>query len=213
MKLLHNRQAKGFTLIEILVVIAIMASLGAIAWVAYGAIDKKKQNNLTQQNINALATCLNSYFNNTTNTDKTPILWADGGMESANALYQMLNCDFDGDGKTDKGLTPFCKELVRYEPEDESKPEGIHYRSIGNRKFAIIDAWGNPICYRLGYAKTGAKLKPGKKSRNNEKETVKGKGINSDFDIYSLGEDGLGDGRTNKDENEDNISNIKFLTK
>ena len=38
-------------------------------------------------------------------------------------------------------------------------------------------------------------------------------GINVDFDIFSLGEDGLGDGRTNKDENKDNISNIKFLVK
>ncbi|MBR7108534.1 MAG: prepilin-type N-terminal cleavage/methylation domain-containing protein [Akkermansia sp.] len=38
MKLRINRQAKGFTLIEILVVIAILAALTAISWVAFGAV-------------------------------------------------------------------------------------------------------------------------------------------------------------------------------
>ena len=39
----------------------------------------------------------------------------------------------------------------------------------------------------------------------------KGPGVNVDFDIFSLGPDGLGDGLSNKGENEDNVSNIKFL--
>lgn len=204
MKLLRNKHKKGFTLIEILVVIAILASLGAIAWVAYGSIEKKRLNNLTQQHIEALSVSLTNYFNNAKPED--PILWADGGEAGAVALYQMLSGDFDGDGKTDKGRASYCKELVHYEPGDSSKPEGIPYRSIGKNKYAIVDAWGQPISYRLGFEKYGTK-KPGKKS----KEKEQGKGINVDFDIYSLGEDGLGDGLDNKGDNEDNLSNIKFL--
>lgn len=210
MKLARNKQRKGFTLIEILVVIAIMSALGAIAWVAYGAIESRKQNNTTQQHVDMLATCLTDYFSNAKAQD--PILWADGGEEGAVALYKMLSGDFDCDGKTDKGRTAYCKQLVHNDPNDTTKQEGIPFHSIGKNKYAIVDAWGRPISYRLGYGKDGTKnTKAGSSTRNKAKETEKGTGINADFDIYSLGEDGLGNGRTNKDENEDNISNIKFL--
>ena len=62
--------------------------------------------------------------------------------------------------------------------------------------YAILDPWGNPYCYRLGYSMKDDSNRPGK-------------GMNSDFDIFSRGPDGLGDGMDNRDENEDNISNVR----
>ena len=62
--------------------------------------------------------------------------------------------------------------------------------------YLIIDPWGNPYRYRLGY----------------ELEDEKGKtgpGINPDFDIFSQGPDGLGQGKTNADEDADNVTNIR----
>ncbi|MBR5184660.1 MAG: type II secretion system protein [Akkermansia sp.] len=211
MKLRTNRKAKGFTLIEVLVVIAIMAALGAIAWVSVGVVQSKEANGTAQMHLDKIAAALNEYKANAT----TPMLWGNGDEASANALYQMLNSDFDGDGNPDKGLTPYCKELRYYDPESGEKPEGIIYTNIGKNKHAILDPWNNYYFYRLGYSLEGPKSYSGKGSKRSKggSQTQKGKGINVDFDIFSLGEDGLGDGRTNKDENKDNISNIKFLVK
>ena len=36
-----------------------------------------------------------------------------------------------------------------------------------------------------------------------------GKGVNPDFDIFSLGVDASGNGLSNKGKNEDNISNVR----
>ena len=212
MKLRTNRKAKGFTLIEVLVVIAIMAALGAIAWVSVGIVNSKEANNTAQMHVDKIAAALNDYKANAT----TPMLWGNGDEASANALYQMLNCDFDGDGNTDKGLTPYCKELRYYDSASGEKPEGILYTDIGKNKYAILDPWNNYFFYRLGYSMEGPKSYSGKGGNKRSKggsQTQKGKGINVDFDIFSLGEDGAGDGRDNKGDNKDNITNIKFLTK
>ncbi len=209
MKLRIDRQAKGFTLIEILVVIAILAALGAISWVAVGAVQSKEAENTAQIHLEKIVAAMNEYKANAT----TPMLWGDGDEDSANALYQMLNSDFDGDGNPDKGLTPACKELRFYDPTSGEKPEGLLYTEIGKRKYGIIDPWGSYFFYRLGYAQEGPKAHgKAKRSKGGDKK-LKGKGLNVDFDIFSLGEDGLGDGKNNKGENEDNITNIKFLTK
>lgn len=210
MKLRTNRHAKGFTLIEVLVVIAIMAALAAISWVAVNSINSKEANNKAQTHIDTIAACLNEYKSNA----PTPMLWGNGDEDSANALYQMLNSDFDGDGSTDKGLTPFCKQLRYYDPTSGERPEGILYTSAGKNKYVILDPWDEPYYYRLGYGQKGpvthkssGKTKAGKTTG----KQMEGKGINVDFDIFSLGEDRKGDGKNNKGENKDNISNIKFL--
>lgn len=211
MKLSINKQAKGFTLIEILVVIAILAALTAISWVAFGAVQSKEANNTANMHIEKIAAALNEYKANA----PTPMLWGDGDEASANALYQMLNSDFDGDGSPDKGLTPYCKELQYYDMGSGEKPEGILYTEVSKRKYAILDPWDNHYRYRLGYGQSGPKThsdKTSKRGKGGGKEQ-KGRGINVDFDVFSLGEDGLGDGKNNKGENEDNVSNIKFLTK
>ena len=210
MKLRTDKQVKGFTLIEVLVVIAILASLGAIAWVAVGSVQSKEAENTAQLHIEKIAASLNEYKANAT----TPLLWGDGDEDSANALYQMLNSDFDGDGSPDKGLTSFCKELQYFDPESGERPEGILYTSIGKNKYAILDPWNRYYYYRLGYTLEGPKSY-GKSKRTSKggSKNLKGKGLNVDFDIFSLGEDGVGNGKNNKGDNEDNISNIKFLTK
>lgn len=210
MKLRIDRHAKGFTLIEILVVIAILAALSSIAWVAVGAVQSKEAENTAQLHVEKIVASLNEYKANA----ETPMLWGNGDEDSANTLYQMLNSDFDGDGSTDKGLTPYCKELKFYDPSTGEKPEGILYTEIGKRKYGILDPWGNYFRYRLGYAQSGPKSYGGKSKRSKDGgKKQKGKGLNVDFDVFSLGEDGLGDGLDNKDDNADNISNIKFLTK
>ena len=127
-------------------------------------------------------------------------------------LYSALYCDHDNDGEPDKNpktneeLVPYCEAIVPVESlkKAEEIPNGIIATKVsmkggGKKKskyYAIIDPWGKPYCYRLGFSM---------KDDNNRT----GKGANSDFDIFSRGPDGLGDGRDNLDETEDNISNVR----
>lgn len=220
MKIRIRSAKKGFTLIEILVVVAILAALAAIAWTAYDSIMGDKESKTAQMQIEKLAASMNDFMSNAENHDK--ILYGDGDENSATALYQMLYSDFDGDGQTDsiKGvaLPVSCKELTYYDPSAGERPEGLLFTKTAAGQYVILDPWDRPYRYRLGYGKKGVRAIAGAKGSKMKRgkdvdKPRKGRGMNVDFDIFSLGEDGLGDGLNNKGENEDNISNIKFLTK
>lgn len=218
MKLRNHSTSKGFTLIELLVVIAILAALAATAWVIVGSVTSKQDTQTAKAQISKLEASMNEFLSNAELHDK--VLYGEGDENSAFALYKMLNSDFDGNGETDsvKGvaLPLCCKELVYYDPDSGERPEGLLYTKNAAGQYVILDPWGNSYRYRLGYARKGvrssAAAKGGKMKRAKDVDKPrKGPGINVDFDIFSLGPDGLGDGLSNKGENEDNISNIKFL--
>lgn len=210
MKLQINRKAAGFTLIEILVAIAILATLAAGAWQAKGWLDAKQLNTVAQTQVETLSAAMNAY-----RADNGDILPAGrGDAVSATELYSALYRDADNDGEPDKDssgvtLMPYCKQLVIIEnTKDGEREEGIPCikvkvsgknakgKRVKGKHYAIIDPWNQPYRYRLGCEAM-------------DEDGKVGKGINPDFDIFSLGPDGKGSGLTKDGDNEDNVSNIK----
>lgn len=210
MKLQHHNKRGGFTLIEILVAIAILAVLAAGAWQAKGWLDSKQLNNTAETHIGILSQAMNAY--RADNGDVLP--FGKGDAASATVLYSALYCDENNDGEPDKDSTgvtrmPYCEQLIIIDnTKSKEREEGIPCikvkisgrdmsgKKLKGKRYAIIDPWNQPYRYRLGCEVLDENGKTGM-------------GINPDFDIFSLGPDGKGDGLTKDAENADNISNIQ----
>ncbi len=209
---LHRRQTKpaGFTLIELLIVIGILAFLSLVMWQATAYFQGKSDKERAVAEIGKLEACLEAY--QADNGGQLP--YGKGDEWSSHILYKALYCDEDNDGAPDrdkKGVMrkPYCEELsIIADMSSEERERGIPVAkarvtpSTEKKKYKtgkyymIFDPWNKPYRYRLGY----------------ESEYDKGKvglGMNPNFDIFSLGPDGLGDGKTNEGDNEDNVSNIR----
>ena len=203
---LNTKAHKGFTLVEILVGVGILAMLAAGMWVAVASYQNKKLVKKAETEITLLEAAMNEY-----RTDNGGILpFGRGDEESSSIMYQALSCDYDGDGEPDDvdGVTrmPYCPSFnIIKNPKAAEQGEGIpvirasiRTREKGKRKvLVIIDPWGKPYRYRLGCEAEDDKGKTGQ-------------GINADFDIFSQGPDGKGDSTDKGADNEDNISNIKL---
>lgn len=196
---------KGFTLVEILIATAILAAIAAGMWEASAYAKNKGLKNTATSQVQLLEASLNAYRTDSGGT----LPFGRGDEYSSHILYKTLFCDEDNDGEPDgDNVMPYCNSLVVIKNKKESEQEEgipvmrakITTKDGGKRvsgKFLIImDPWGNPYRYRLGYDAEDEKGKTGP-------------GINPDFDIFSLGGDGLGDSKTNDGDNEDNITNIR----
>lgn len=208
MKAATKQARPGFTLIEILIVIAILALLAAGVWEAKGLIESRQLRSTAQTQIAQLETAMNAY--RADNGDVCP--YGRGDEYSSHVLYKAVSCDEDNNGEPDKekntGVTrmPYCETLAYIDTKSDERMEGIPVlkarvanSEAGKKRgkyYLLIDPWGKPYRYRLGCELA------------DERGRV-GRGINADFDIFSLGADGLGNGMTNDAENEDNISNIR----
>ncbi len=210
MKFKTTSSAKGFTLIEILVAIAILAMLAAGGWQAKAWLDNKQLVTVATTQIGQLELAMNAY--RADNGDVLP--HGKGDAVSAAVLYSALYCDEDSDGEPDKDSTgvtrmPYCEQLIIIDnTKSKEREEGIPCikvkisgkaaggKRLKGKRYAIIDPWNQPYRYRLGCEAL---------DENNKT----GMGINPDFDIFSLGPDGKGDGLTKDAENADNISNIR----
>lgn len=207
MKLHLNRQRKGFTLIEILIVVGVLAFLAAGMWQASAYIQSRSMKTTAQTQVQLLEASVNAY-----RADNAGYLPDGRGDEvSSNVMYEMLSRDEDNDGEPDDEngeiQMPYCESFYVVSSKDTEQQEGIPVvkvrikgsggtKSARGKVYVIMDPWGNTYRYRLGY----------------EGQTESGKtgnGMNPDFDIFSLGPDGRGNGRTNDGDNEDNISNVK----
>ncbi|MBQ5664369.1 MAG: prepilin-type N-terminal cleavage/methylation domain-containing protein [Akkermansia sp.] len=204
---LNRQTGKGFTLVEILVAVAILAMLASGMWVAVGSYQNKKLVKKAETEIQLLEASMNEY-----RTDNGGMLpFGRGDEESSNIMYCALSCDYNNDGEPDdeNGVTrmPYCPtfNIIR-NPKAAEQGEGIPVLRVsirtkekGRRKvLVVLDPWGKPYRYRLGC------------EAEDEKGKV-GEGINADFDIFSQVADGQGDSTNKNPENDDNISNIKLL--
>lgn len=206
---LHKHGKPGFTLIEVFVVIAILAMLGTLGWQATKLVKSRELNKKAEIEIALLENGLNTY-----RQDYGDVLPAgEGDAWSAHSLYSALFCDADNDGEPDRDpqtnepKIPYCEAIEPIESDKHAAevPNGkiiatkrpISTPGKKKKKYYILkDPWGNPYRYRLGYEMKDENNRPGK-------------GINSDFDIFSCGPDGLGDGMDNLNDNEDNVSNVR----
>lgn len=211
MRYQNNSRSGGFTLIEVIVTITILAVLASLAWQATNMVKRRQMNKQAEIQIGQMEVGMNNY-----RQDYGDALPAGAGDEwSAHVLYKALYCDEDNDGepdidkKTKELKVPYCEaikpvattkhatELLNGIPATKILMRAPNSsKRVKKKYFAIIDPWGKPYRYRLGY-----------EMRDEHKK--EGKGVNPDFDIFSQGEDGEGNGLTNIGDNEDNISNIR----
>ncbi len=204
-----KKYPRGFTLIEVFVVIAILAILGTMGWVAKGVVNNRQMNKTAELQVAQMEEGMERF-----RADRGDVMPEGMGDEwSSWVLYSALYCDADGDGEPDidkqtsETLIPYCESIV---PMSASKQErevanGIpairkKVRAPGRKKskkvYVLIDPWGGTYRYRQGYEVTNPDGKTGK-------------GINPFFDIFTKGPDGEGNGLSNVGKNEDNISNVR----
>ncbi len=206
-----TRALGGFTLVELLIVIGLLAILGAGMWEARDYMQSRSLKSQAQSEIATLEAGMNAY-----KADNGGLLpYGKGDEWSSHVLYRALYCDDNNDGSPDKEQgtqamrTPYCESLaIIASTKDEERERGIPVvkakikvteegaKRKSGKYYLIFDPWGKPYRYRLGY-------------EADEERRRQGNGMNPDFDIFSLGPDSLGDGMTNTGENEDNISNIR----
>ncbi len=203
---------RGFTLIEILIVISIMAFLMAAAWSARAYFISRAMNNTAENQVALLAAGVEAY-----KADQGGVLpYASGDEWSGHILYRMLSGDTSNNGKpnknskTDQMNSVYIDSFVIIKSGDTEVPDGfpVIKRKLakspdsGNARagarFIILDPWGNAYRYRLG-------------CEAETKGNKVGPGINADFDIFSQGADTLGDATNKEGDNKDNITNIKTL--
>lgn len=205
MKLPHRKNGKGFTLIEVLIVIAILAILFTLGWIALSAISNRTKQKTAENEIALLSAAMQAY--KTDNGDILPA--AKGNIESSNILYKVLYCDSKNRGEPDKDKNGVQRKPYLDQGQlaflngtgDKSSSFGIPVVKK-KKKYYLLDPWGEPYRYRPGY-ETETEDEKGQSTGKT------GEGFNPDFDIFSLGADGKGNGRNNQGDNEDNISNVK----
>ena len=127
MKAIASNNRKGFTLVEILVVMAIIAALMSISFVAFNAVVKNTREKNTKLRIDAIEASLADYLDDRTNvlpagdggTNSTTV--AAGAADAADGLYEILTGDWNRNWKIDDDEVGRMVELVPTVFTDEAK--------------------------------------------------------------------------------------------
>lgn len=153
--------AKGFTLIELMVVIAIIVILAGIGIGAYMKISKNTDKKMTAVRLSEIRNRLEDFARE--NNGIYPV----GEDASSAALYNSLSGDYTGQGSEPTGPV--------YWPElNNKKNPGLVGVLQGKR--VILDGFGNSYRYRSALDKNG---RPVANVRND-----------GDYDLWSVGPDG-----------------------
>ncbi len=200
---------RGFTLIEVFVVIAILAILGTMGWVAKGVVNNRQMNKTAELQVAQMEEAMERFRG-----DSADVMPEGVGDEwSSHVLYSALYCDTDDDGEPDMDpqsneiRSPYCESIVpmSVSKQDREVANGIPAvkkkvritdRKKSKKVYVLVDPWGGTYRYRQGYEVVNPNGK-------------RGKGINPFFDIFTKGPDGEGNGLSNAGKNEDNISNVR----
>lgn len=173
---------RGFSLVELLVVISIIAILATIAIVAATQVKGKQAEKLTRVRIKDASNRVEEYAND--NNGLYPV----GDDISSSIIYNALSGDFTGQGDDPTGQV-YWSELLQNDPNLVG--------TLSNEK-VILDGFGQSLRYRSGRDEQG-EIDPA--ARND-----------GSFDLWSIGKDGLPaglnvDSNEETDETQDDIWN------
>lgn len=167
------RKVKGFSLIEILVVIAIIAILVTLTLVALGYVERKRNDETAKVVVQSLSKALQEF-----EVDNGYYPLGKGDERSSNSVYVALYGDETNSGRPTENARTKVQNKVYYpqlDPALKSKDSRLAIKLGG--EFVIVDPWGQPYRYRLGF-------------RQKDDKGKEGPGINPDFDLWSVGADG-----------------------
>ncbi len=141
-----SKSTKGFTLIEIIVVMAIIISLAGIGFGVFFQMNKTARENETQTILEAVSNAMIarsadiSAEQRATVGIQTGFTFPNGNGSdgSTEDLVSYISGDFDGDGKTDEGAET---KLPEVSPTKSGK------NSYLDEDGRIIDSWNTPIRY------------------------------------------------------------------
>ncbi len=153
----NRRQARGFTLVEVLVVVAIVALLVGVLVGVTGYIDSKKNAALTENCLTILKTAVTEYRDI---TGHYPIDHWDDQLDLGSRLAGAVLADDNFEPKSDEllylqlNLLPQTREIIAKLPGQLlAKPESSAVVLVAGRESrylrSILDGWENPISYQL----------------------------------------------------------------
>jgi len=175
-----KRGRRGFSLIELLVVISIIVILAGIGLAAFAKVRQNQAKDLTKVRIKNGILKLEEYANE--NNGLYPV----GEDASSSILYNALSGDYSGQGQNPTGPV-YWKELLTKDPSLVGTLQG---------KKVILDAFGQSLRYRA--------------ARDEDGEIVPDVKNDGSFDLWSVGPDGEPsdlniDGNTINEQTKDDI--------
>lgn len=132
---------KGFSLIELLIVIAIIAILAGLTIGSFQFVGSKQKFSTAEVQVNLLSNALEEY-----KLDNGAYPDSPNGNNSSNDLFLALYWDTDDDGEgadTDTDQKIYLSEL------DPNSDKQI-WLSGRDGSATIVDPWGEPYIYRNG---------------------------------------------------------------
>ncbi|MFC4994629.1 prepilin-type N-terminal cleavage/methylation domain-containing protein [Rubritalea tangerina] len=173
MKTNKTASRKGFTMIEVLTVIAILAVLGGIGFGTYMAVNRQAKVTQCEVMIENVSSNLESLSLSKADVaelgsmldSESRMPTGDGGNTSTENLYAVLAGDYDLDGEVDDDRTPAFPEI---DPQYEGKGRYV------NADLLIVDPWKKPMRYNHS-------SDPAANLNNN---------VVNGFDLWSAGPDG-----------------------
>lgn len=209
------RAAKGFTLMEILVVMVIIVVLATLTISVYTWLETRKNEQATEAIVRKIEMGLESYhsdhdrypYGTETKFYNQGIAVANGEEYSSNVIYMALFGDHKNKGIPDKDTIIYNDELnPSSQPKNNPTVREIHVTNKEGKQcslYILADPWGSPYRYRLGSEQS----LPTRSSKTNNLKM--GNGINPDYDFWSFGKDGDSDLKDQSaPENEDDIGNL-----